>query len=50
MSGFQLYADTGLLCAHMIGPKFSTKRTYDAYWSEKEAKQTETLAALDGVA
>lgn len=50
LSGFQLYADTGLLCAHMIGPKFSTKRTYDKYWSEKKAKESETLAALDGVA
>lgn len=47
MAGYQLYADTGLLCSHMIGPKFSTKRTYDKYWSEKKEKQEKTLAALD---
>jgi glycosyltransferase involved in cell wall biosynthesis len=50
MSGFQLFADTGLLCSHMIGPKFSTKRTYDKYWAEKKEQQEKTLAVLDGVA
>jgi glycosyltransferase involved in cell wall biosynthesis len=48
--GFQLYADTGLLCSHMIGPKFSTKRTYDKYWAEKKEQQEKTLASLDGAA
>ena len=56
-AGFQLYADTGLLCAHMIGPKFSTQYTYKKYWDEKnreeaefKATQERTLAALDGAA
>ena len=49
--GFQLHADTGLLCSHMIGPKFATKKTYDAYWAgRRRSKQERTLAALDGVA
>jgi hypothetical protein len=57
MAGFQLYADTGLLASHMIGPKFSTKATFDKHWAEKDKeaaelkeKQTETLALLDGSA
>lgn len=48
-AGFQLYADTGLLCSHMIGPKFATKATFDKYWHEKMDKQAQTLAALDRV-
>ena len=46
-AGFQLYADTGLLCSHMIGPKFSTLATYKKYWTEQKLAQERTLKALD---
>jgi hypothetical protein len=56
-AGYQLWADTGLLCSHMIGPKYSTKQTYDRYWAAKgeemkemKQKQAESLARLEGVA
>jgi len=46
-AGYQLYADTGLLCSHMIGPKFSTLATYKKYWTEEKLRQERTLKALD---
>jgi len=46
-AGYQLHADTGLLCSHMIGPKFSTQATYRKHWAEKQDKQTQTLENLD---
>jgi GT2 family glycosyltransferase len=46
-AGYQLYADTGLLCAHMIGPKFSTQFTYRKHWDGIKDKQTQTVEALD---
>lgn len=36
MSGFQLYVDTGLQCAHQIGPKYSTKATHERHWEKKD--------------
>lgn len=49
-AGYQLYADTGLLCAHMIGPKFSTLATYRKYWTDERIKQEQALNSLEGVA
>ena len=56
-AGFQLYADTGLLCSHMIGPKYSTQATYrkqrervKAAQAEEKAQQERVLASLDGAA
>ena len=56
-AGFQLYADTGLLCSHMIGPKYSTQATHRKQRekmarekAEEKAQQERTLAALEGVA
>lgn len=56
MSGFQLFADTGLLCSHQIGPRYATQETHAKHWekkdaeeAEKKAMQEETLRALDGV-
>lgn len=41
LAGFQLYADTGLTCSHMIGPKYSTQHTFKKYWTEKAKKDAE---------
>lgn len=41
MSGFQLYADTGLLCAHAQGQKFSTVATHAKHWAKKDAEDAE---------
>jgi hypothetical protein len=56
-AGFQLYADTGLLCSHMIGPKYSTQATHKKQRekmarekAEEKVRQEQTLAALEGVA
>jgi hypothetical protein len=37
-AGFQLYADTGLECPHMIGPEFSTKALAEKHWAKKKAE------------
>lgn len=39
MAGYQLYADTGLLCSHMIGPKFSTQATYQKHWTKQRLEE-----------
>ena len=56
-AGFQLYADTGLLCSHMIGPKYATQATHrkqrervKAQQAEEKAQQQATVDALEGVA
>lgn len=36
LAGFQLYADTGLLCSHQIGPKYATQETHREHWEKKE--------------
>lgn len=57
LAGYQLYADTGLLCSHMIGPKYSTRETFAKFLEEKERdemelkdKQLATLRILDASA
>ena len=57
MAGFQLYADTGLLCSHQIGPRYATQETHAEHWAKKDAEEAEkraaqerTLAALEGAA
>jgi hypothetical protein len=42
-AGFQLYADTGLLCSHMIGPKFSTQATHKKHWEKRDREDAEKV-------
>jgi GT2 family glycosyltransferase len=44
VAGYQLYADTGLMCPHMIGPKFSTQTNHKNHWAKKEANATGSAA------
>lgn len=40
LSGFQLYADTGLLCSHGLGQqKYATKATHDKHWAKKDSDE-----------
>lgn len=47
LAGYQLWADTGLLCSHMIGPRYSTVNTYKRYWTEQRKQDERALAAAE---
>jgi hypothetical protein len=40
-AGFQLYADTGLLCSHAQGQKYATQATHKKHWEQKDKEDAE---------